>query len=743
MSASIKCVYEFNGFRLDPAERLLLHAGTPMALPPKAFDLLVVLVSNQGRLLTKDELMRAVWADAIVELNNLDKNIYVLRKALSEDETGRKFIETVRGHGYRFTATVTELETEPEVAAAHAAENGPSVPATLPLPDGGRQGRRWFLWLRQHQGALLAAALLLLAIAVSLGLLLFSRQSEETPREIKVTRLTNGGEVLSASLSPDGKYFVYAEHDGSVARLWLRQVAGGQPLEIVTGAEPIVGTTFAPDGQFVYYVTLGQREPQGALYRVPTLGGAAAKLLTGIASPVAFAPDGRRLAFVRLSSENEESSLVIAESEGGNARTVLVRNGGERLNTNGPAWSPDGQEIACSLLHASAKTGSRTWSLISVNVQSGGFRTLTAQQWDGCGRVAWLGDGRGLVLIGTRQGESGTTARDQVWYVSPADGAVRRITTELNRHDYNSLSVTQDGQALLILPYTQTSQVWAVKVNHQARYNARDAVQLTTGTSGGQSGLVSLADGHVVYVARTGDHIGLWQISASGGQPKQLTTEPPFLEELAAPSDGRFFVFASNRAGASHLFRVERDGTNLRQLTQGDSFEADSDCSPDGRWVVYSSHPIVPDKLEKDKLWKIPAEGGASVRLTESEGRTPRFSPDGKWISYVYAEDSRRSKVAVISADGGAPVKTFDVLDGAVLNSGCRWMPDGQALTYIVTNKRVSNLWAQPLNGGAPYSLTDFNSGQIYNYAFARDGQHLLFARGYPTSDALLLKNFR
>ena len=173
-----------------------------------------------------------------------------------------------------------------------------------------------------------------------------------------------------------------------------------------------MGTTFAPDGQFVYYVTLGQREPQGALYRVPTLGGPVTKLLTGIASPVTFAPDGRRLAFVRRSLATK-NSLVIAGSEGGHERTVLVRSGSERFGVSGPAWSPDGREIACPLLHTPARTSSPTWSVIGVNVQSGAVRTLTAQKWEGCGRVAWLADGRGLVLIGTKQGESGTTARDQ------------------------------------------------------------------------------------------------------------------------------------------------------------------------------------------------------------------------------------------------------------------------------------------------------------------------------------------
>jgi Tol biopolymer transport system component len=266
---------------------------------------------------------------------------------------------------------------------------------------------------------------------------------------------------------------------------------------------------------------------------------------------------------------------------------------------------------------------------------------------------------------------------------------------------------------------------------------------VTTGTGEGRIGLVSLADGRIVYIAPTGDHLALWQVNAAGGQPKPLTTEPSFLESVAAPPDGRYFVLSSNRARHSHLFRVERDGANLRQLTQGESFEIDSDCSPDGRWIVYASLPIVPDKIEKYQLWKIPAEGGVPIRLTDSKADEPRFSPDGKWISYVHWEEPVRYKLVIISADGGAPVKTFNALDSAVLNAGCRWTPDGQALTYIVTNKGVSNIWAQPLNGSPPYPLTNFNSGEIYNYDFAPDGQRLFLARGYPIRDALLIRNFR
>ena len=111
MSAETKAVFEFGPFRLNPSERLLLREKTPVQLPPKAFDALLALVENQGRLLEKDELLRKVWPDAFVEESNLAQHISILRKALRDGEDGSQFIETVPRYGYRFVAEVRELSS--------------------------------------------------------------------------------------------------------------------------------------------------------------------------------------------------------------------------------------------------------------------------------------------------------------------------------------------------------------------------------------------------------------------------------------------------------------------------------------------------------------------------------------------------------------------------------------------------------------------------------------------------------
>jgi DNA-binding winged helix-turn-helix (wHTH) protein/Tfp pilus assembly protein PilF len=102
-------IYEFGPFRLEAGEHLLLRGGEAIPLQPKAFDLLLILVKHHGHLLRKDELLKAVWPDTVVEEVNLANNISILRKALADGANGRRFIETVPRRGYRFVAPVREL----------------------------------------------------------------------------------------------------------------------------------------------------------------------------------------------------------------------------------------------------------------------------------------------------------------------------------------------------------------------------------------------------------------------------------------------------------------------------------------------------------------------------------------------------------------------------------------------------------------------------------------------------------
>jgi pimeloyl-ACP methyl ester carboxylesterase/DNA-binding winged helix-turn-helix (wHTH) protein len=112
--------YSFGPFRLDVRERRLTRGADTISLRLKVFDTLVVLVENAGRLVTKQELLDAVWPETVVEENNLNHNVSVLRKALGDRATGQQYIETVPRVGYRFAAPV-------DVVAGPAQRSAPSA----------------------------------------------------------------------------------------------------------------------------------------------------------------------------------------------------------------------------------------------------------------------------------------------------------------------------------------------------------------------------------------------------------------------------------------------------------------------------------------------------------------------------------------------------------------------------------------------------------------------------------------
>src|SRR5580658_2534599 len=110
MAKKANRLFEFGDFRLDPLRGGLYRAGTHILLTPKALTLLQVLVENHTRVLTKDELLKAVWPDTFVEEGNLPFTIHLIRKALGERNDRARFVKTLPRQGYRFVAEVREIE---------------------------------------------------------------------------------------------------------------------------------------------------------------------------------------------------------------------------------------------------------------------------------------------------------------------------------------------------------------------------------------------------------------------------------------------------------------------------------------------------------------------------------------------------------------------------------------------------------------------------------------------------------
>jgi Tol biopolymer transport system component len=180
---------------------------------------------------------------------------------------------------------------------------------------------------------------------------------------------------------------------------------------------------------------------------------------------------------------------------------------------------------------------------------------------------------------------------------------------------------------------------------------------------------------------------------------------------------------------------MDSDGNNPKQLTDSPFQEGSPDCSPDGKWVVYSKGG--PEK----GIWKVPMEGGNSVRLNDAEADDPAISPDGKMIAYSY-EDAAASPphgVAIMAFEGGPPMKRFDTPQSASF----RWAADGRSLLYTKNEGGVDNIWSQPIAGGTPKQITHFNSERIGGFDLSRDGKRIVMNRGTVKQDVLLIRDLR
>src|SRR6266496_3174482 len=185
MPSLISNLYAFGDFRLDSQNRLLLRGEEPIALTPKAFDVLLLLIQHSGQVVSKDELMRVVWPDSFVEESNLTQTVFMLRKALAETPDQR-YIVTVQGRGYRFVADVREI-LEDEHGRIKASLAAPPLgegvlPARTPVAP--QAGITRFTQPPKRTSLILVGALVLIAIAGSFVYLRWSasRKQVERPR---------------------------------------------------------------------------------------------------------------------------------------------------------------------------------------------------------------------------------------------------------------------------------------------------------------------------------------------------------------------------------------------------------------------------------------------------------------------------------------------------------------------------------------------------------------------------------
>ncbi len=591
--------------------------------------------------------------------------------------------------------------------------------------------------------AWLIGSVILVAVLAGGALLLrnrIGRRPAPSLADMSVSSFTSVGNVLHAAISPDGKWVAYATGESNNVGIWVRQVATSSAVQILPPAAGFFrGMTFSPDANYVFFVRNLGGTGYSALFQVPTLGGAPRQVIYDVDSAVSISPDGKMIAFVRAAPEQNISRLMVANVDGSSERTLATHSFQNFFTAYGPAWSPDGKTIA---INAAESTASQS-HLEIVEVQSGRETQLGRSAWSNPRQVAWLPDGSGLVLAAP---VSSSNANPQLWMVSYPEGEERRITNDLNFYDGVSLSA--DGSTILTVQFTSLSGLWVVPTGGLGR--PAETKQVRTSGSGqdeGTGGLAWTPEGKILYTYASGGKMRLATVKPEGGQAQDLPVGVEgFLSTPSVCGNGRFMVFHSFDPSGEGVWRADLDGSNPKQLTRGQPIRQ-TVCTPDGKEMVY---PVFTQG--KNLLMKMPIDGGAPVDLREEFVSWLDVSPDGRLIAaFSRADLSKPPRLLIMPLDGGDRRVRFELQTGTSGSSRTAvlaWMPDGRSVAYVVSQKGVGNLWAQPVNldsssPSPPTQITRFTSDQIFSFGWSANGKQLALARGRRPSDAVLISHFR
>jgi serine/threonine protein kinase/Tol biopolymer transport system component len=581
--------------------------------------------------------------------------------------------------------------------------------------------------VKRHKTGFLVALSLIVFAGVAFAVYRFALQAKPAPshfQNIKLTRITTEGNLISVAVSPDGKYIAYSLLENGKFSLWTKHLATDSRIQIVQPLEAsgIVPTFFSHDGGYVFYTERDEQNSQGALFQVPVLGGTPKKVLMNVSSTVALSPDGKQVAFGRSRSDTptHQYELWVANADGTGERRLCARSEPEWFSATGIAWSPDGRFITIGYGN---QEGGEHMTVATVAVADGALQVFTKQRWLSVGRVAWFGDGSGMAVAAQDFGSS----ESQIWQISYPGGETRRITNDLNSYNLSSLTMTDDSHSLVVLPTETTANLW---VTPDGDYKNAHAITSHKNVQDGVNGIQWMPDGKLLFVSSTGGTARIWTTNADGSGLKPLFDIANEDDLIQISPDGRYIFFLSLRSKTWQVWRVDADGSHPKQLTEESGVTSFS-VTPDGRSVIYD--PFT------SNIMKVPVDAGPPTKVLDVTGEFgSQVSPDGKLLAYIIQQaETKRMQLVVTAFDSGAPLKTFDL--PLTTQVPFFWSADSRALIYIDMRGGVSNLWRQALDGSAPKQITDFKSDLIYQFAYSPDGRALALARGNTTLDAVII----
>jgi DNA-binding winged helix-turn-helix (wHTH) protein/Tol biopolymer transport system component len=653
----------FGPFRIEPLERRLLRDGVAVPLTPKAFDLLLALVENPGRLLEKDALLKRVWKDAFVEEANLANNISVLRKTLGEQAGGAEYIETVPRRGYRFLAKV-----EPHGNRDAEQDVGTSPPDPLPAPVPAVTSS-----LRPRTRQLIPASVaLLILVAVAIA----TRQvgsGGSIPQVVRFavappfgTVFPSTSEPMSPAVSPDGAHLVFRvlrqgepvlairaidavetrilagtedghfpfwSPDGRVVAFFANgklkkvDVAGG-PVQIICDAIPGYGGTWNRDGVIVFAPSATD-----GLFRVPASGGQPMRV-TGLQHNEAFhrhpqfLPDGRRFLYFAA-----PESIYVGSLDGAAPVPVLTSRRAALYSSPGYILYLQDRTLFAQPFDADRVRLIGDPVPIADHIRTGGTNVGGRP----AGGAAVSISGNGMLAYGTDiPVKANLTWFDRAGRTLESVGPFpfdRFIDFEL------SPDATRVAFAAVTQPFANDVWVFDLTKGH--------STQLTFNSASNRRPMWSPDGRRLAFASMRRDGAGFYQKMVTGQEPDERVL-PTERNQITWPNDWTSKGILYRSQSNDDVWILPVDGERTPRTVGGPAIQPDVKASPDVEWLAYTSN----ESGRPEVVVQSVATTAVKHRISTSGGSMPRWRRDGKELFYLSADGTLMS-VLIEHLDAG------------------------------------------------------------------------------------------